>query len=174
MPALTSRMAEFHARPDDRELFTQWAFNTPTNLFDPKVMFYPTTNTVAVEREGSCIFFGPFQAVVMLESLAPKPGLSPREMAAALSKFHEGIVNICRAQNIREIYFICADERVAEFTLHHPILVEGKKTQYTEINGEMVQWAKDRGYQGPVKRTLKLKLHGPEDNLEMGDLPMAI
>lgn len=166
---LTARMAEFHARQDDRDNFTKWAHETPKNLFDPAVMFYPTTNTVVVEREieGEKVpmFFAPFQAVVMLESLAPKPGLSPREMAAVLAKFHEGIVNVCRQQRIREIYFICADERVAEFALHHPIQVAGATVKYTEINGEMVKWAKDHGYEGPIKRTLKMKLPGPEDKL---------
>lgn len=174
---LTARMAEFHARAEDRDLFTKWAFGTPNNLFDPKVMFYPTTNTVLVENGNEPIFFAPFQAVIMLESLAPKPGLTVREMAAALATFHEGIVNICKQQRIREIYFICSDDAVAEFTLNHPITVAGEKIRYTEINGEMVKWAKEHGFKpsgehGPIKRTLKLKMPGPEDKINLSAEPL--
>lgn len=173
---LSIRCAEFGTRQSDRDLFTKWVFDTPNNLFDPKVMFYATTNTVVVERQADAdsaaepIFFAPFQAVVMLESLAPKPGISPREMAAALSKFHEGVVNVCREMRIREIYFICSDDRIADFVLNHPITVAGVTIRYKEINGEMVRWAKENGFkpsdeEGPIKRTLKLKLPGPEDKL---------
>lgn len=170
---LSNRMSEFHKRQSDRDMFTEWVFGTPNNLFDQKVMFYPTTNTVVVERESEGgtqepIFFAPFQAVVMLESLAPRPGLTPREMAAALSEFHKGIVNMCRALRIREIYFVCADDTIAEFVLNHPIHVAGETIRYSEINGEMVRWAREHGFkpaEGPVKRTLKLKLPGPEDKL---------
>lgn len=167
---LTSRMAELHARKEDRDLFTKWIHETPNNLWDPKVMFYPTTNVVMVENQGDPVFFAPFQAVIMLESLAPKPGLSPRMTAAALSKFIEGIVNICRQQRIREVYFICADDNLADFALGHPIEVAGEEIRFTEINGEMVKWAKEHGFKpsgetGPIKRTLKLKLPGPEDKI---------
>jgi hypothetical protein len=172
---LSVRAAEFHARQSDRDLFTKWAFGTDNNLFDPKVTFYPTTNVLAVEKEqdgGALepIFFAPFQAVVMLESLAPSPGLSPREMAAALSKFHEGIVNVCLNLRIREIFFVCADDTITDFVLNHPFAVAGQTIRYKEINGEMVRWAKENGFkpsgdEGPIKRTLKLKLPGPEDKL---------
>lgn len=173
---LSVRAAEFHARQSDRDLFTKWAFETPNNLFDPKVTFYPTTNVLAVEHEGGNgpepIFFAPFQAAVMLESLAPKPGLSPREMAAVLSKFHEGIVNVCLNLRIREIYFVCADDTITDFVLNHPFAVAGKTIRYKEINGEMVRWAKEQGFkpsgeEGPIKRMLKLKLPGPEDMLPL-------
>lgn len=186
---LTIRAAEFHARASDRELFTKWAFDTPNNLFDPAVTFYPTTNVLAVEKplHGAAgepagasepIFFAPFQAVVMLESLAPKPGLSPREMAAAVAKFHEGVVNVCRNMRIREIFFVCADDTITEFVLNHPIRLEGwpEPIRYKEINGEMVRWAKENGFkpsgdEGPIKRTLKLKLPGPEDHLSVAGAP---
>ncbi|HWF03825.1 MAG TPA: hypothetical protein VHA06_09070 [Candidatus Angelobacter sp.] len=174
---LTSRGADF-SKKEDRDIFTEWVFNTPNNLFDQKVIFYPTTNTIMVERDGAPIFFGPFQLVVMLESLAPKPDISPREMAAALAKFHEGIVNVCRQMKLREVYFVCADERISQFVLNHPIEVAGEKIRYTEINGEkkdeqgnvvcpsLADWAKEHGYPGQIKRTLKLKLPGPEDKLK--------
>lgn len=166
MKKLTTRSAEFHKRAADRDLFTKWIFSTPNNLFDQAVMFYPTTNTVIVEDGDEPVFFAPFQAVIMLESLAPKPGLPAKELAAALSAFHEGIVNVCSHMKIREIFFVCADEAVAEFALHHRIHVAGQVIRYKEINGEMVQWAKEHGYKGPLKRTLKLKLPGPEDKLQ--------
>lgn len=177
----------------DRELFVKWVFATPNNLFDKKVMFYPTTNTIMVEKvagkapEGpqpSGVPLGepqviiPFQATVTIESIAARPGISPREMALALRKWHDALEAICRFHRIREIYFMTADDQVAEFALGRG---------YVEINGERTQagepvphvpclakWAKERGYPGPIKRVLKMKLHGPEDDLPENTVPSEV
>lgn len=161
----------------DRELFVKWVFSTPNNLFDKKVMFYPTTNTVMVEKVvgeapkgplesgksyGEPQVIIPFQATVTIESIAARPGISPREMALALRKWHDALENICKTFRIREIYFITADDSVANFALGRG---------YKEINGQterqpsLAAWAKAHGYPGPIKRVLKMKLHGPEDDL---------
>lgn len=203
---LVTRTANF-GQAIDRELFVKWVFETEQNLFDRKVMFYPTTNTLMVEKVDSaavsidvacpwclakpgdpCLevpegqlhlaraaaeqkkpeIFIPFQATVTIESIAARPGITPREMALALRKWHDGIEEVCQRLRIREIYFVVEDELVAEFALRHG---------YTEINGErgkpgdpayvagLAKWAKEHGYPGKIKRVLKMKLPGPEDKL---------
>lgn len=201
---LITRPANF-AEPADRELYVSWVFQTEQNLFDNRVMFYPTTNTIMVEKADPSLvsidvpcpwcrvkagepcldipagnlhlaraankeaqLFIPFQATVTIESIAARPGITPREMAVALRKWHDGVEEICQRFRIREIYFVVADDRVAEFALHHG---------YTEINGErgkpgepgyipsLAKWAKEHGYPAAIKRVLKMKLPGPEDKL---------
>jgi hypothetical protein len=156
------------SKKSDREPFVQFVFNTPGNLFDQKVMFYPTSNTIAVELDDVPVFFGPFHAVVMLESLAFAPDLNDRQRAVVLRRFHDGIENACINLKIREIFFVCMDPRVAEFAIGRG---------YTEINGaqkdiagnvvtpSLADWAKEHGYPGTIKRVLKMKLPGPEDAL---------
>ena len=126
---LTVEAADF-AQAGLAQKFKEWAFNTEGNLFDPDVMFYPTTNTLVVKDEaGEPELFGPFQATITLESLAPRPGISPLEMARALKKYMEGIIAIARHTGVREVNFICKDEGLVEFLegrdfelIKHPVL----------------------------------------------------
>lgn len=113
---ITIRFAE----PKDAPLFTSWVKEIQElNLFDPTVMSYPTTNLLAVDKDGEPILYMPFQAVICGESLAPKPGLSKREEAIALKRVHEGLTNIAKGTGVREIVFVCKDESFAQFITHY-------------------------------------------------------
>ena len=125
---LTVEAADF-AQPELAEKFREWVFNTPENLFDQKVMFYPTTNTLVVKKDDEPELFGPFQATITLESLAVRPGLTPMETARALKQFMEAIKAIARHTGVREINFICKDASLVEFLegrefelVKHPVL----------------------------------------------------
>jgi hypothetical protein len=106
--------------PRDADLFNDWVNRIKDlNLFDPAVMEYPGTNTLAVDINGEPALYFPFHPVIAGESLAPKPGLTPREEAVALKKLQEGLVNIAKGLGIREIYFVCKDESLGKFVEHY-------------------------------------------------------
>lgn len=97
----------------------QWLVNTPHNLFDRDVFFYPqTTTNVAFKREKK-IAFMPMQLATVLESLAINPEASPRETAQALAELVKVAVTQSRERGIKEIYFVCKDESTAEYAKRH-------------------------------------------------------
>lgn len=154
---LTSRVADF-SKAADRDPFVKWVFDTPNNMFsDTSVINYPTTNTILIEDDGKPVFFGPFHCCMVLESLAPKPGLTPLEMARVLKKFQEGVENICRATRIKEIYFVCRDNSLADFVAKHKD-AGATEPKYKEFNSQMTKWALENGYDGPVTRFFRMKM----------------
>lgn len=88
------------------------------NLFDPAVMDYPTTRTV-VAHNGEPLMYMPYQQVLMMESLAPKPGISPIEEGLALREITKSVALLASQAGIREAYFLCKDERVVKFASAH-------------------------------------------------------
>lgn len=113
------------ANEQDVPKFAEWALNTPKNLFDPGVMSYPSTRTlVAVDESDAPVLFQPFQPVFVLESLAPKPGSSPREIAISLARLNEALEGLAAAYGIREFMFLCEDQSVIDFA---------KRNGYEEI-----------------------------------------
>jgi hypothetical protein len=154
---MTSRPADF-SKASDRLPFVKWVFETPDNMFsDPSIINYPTTNTIAIEKDGELVFFGPFHCCIVLESLAPKPGLSRLDMARVLNKFQEDIETVCRATKIKEVYFVCRDKSLADFVAHHKD-PGADKPKYDEFNSPMTQWAIEHGYDGPVTRFFRMKV----------------
>lgn len=85
------------------------------NLFDPSIMNSPTTDVLCAFGETGPLMFTPRQRVVCVESLAPRPGLSPREEALALRETMKVIVYDAQKEGIGEVMFACTDERVIEF-----------------------------------------------------------
>jgi|SRR5579871_2124398 len=107
------------AEPKDAQQFVEWANHSKEiNLFDPDVMTYPTTVTLLAHTDEPLMYM-PFQAAVVMESLAPRPGLSPLEEALALREITKHVVHLGRVGGFREAYFICKDERVVEFAKKH-------------------------------------------------------
>jgi hypothetical protein len=110
---------------DDQENFIAWVWAARAiNAFDPKVISYPRTIMLTADKEvKGCptepILYLPVQPVLMLESLAPKPGISPHEEAAALGRFGELLEQISKETGIQEQYFLCKDDRVADLCVKH-------------------------------------------------------
>lgn len=104
------------AEPKDSQNYMDWLkAASDINLVDTRVYQYPTCNTVAVEKNGEPVLMNSFHAVLVMEALAPKPGLSTRDEAAALLKLYEAIRNVAEATGVREIWLACVDERVQKF-----------------------------------------------------------
>lgn len=104
----------------DAPLYADWLqAASDINLVDPGVYSYPTCNTLVVEKADEPILINSFQAVLVMEALAPKPGLSPMDEARALRKLFDKIEEIAHATGIKEVYFGCKDPRVDGFVTRH-------------------------------------------------------
>lgn len=112
MKNITVRAAE----PGDAPLYADWlTAASDINLVDQAVYSYPTCNTVVVEKEGEPVLMNSFQLCLVMEALAPKPGLSPMDEARALKKLFDGIKAVAEASGIKEVLFGCKDPRVDKF-----------------------------------------------------------
>jgi hypothetical protein len=107
------------ANQADAPQFSEWVTAArEINLFDPAVMDYPTTRTL-VAHNGEPLLYMPVQQVLMMESLAPKPGLTPIEEGLALREITKAVALLGSQASIRESYFLCKDERVVKFGAAH-------------------------------------------------------
>lgn len=106
------------AVPNDAPIYQEWAPTTKDALLDPGVLTYPSTR-VLVAHHGDPVLMMPVQTAFVLESLAVKPGLSPLEEAEALKQLTKTVAYAAGSQGVREIYFLCKDERVVEFAKRH-------------------------------------------------------
>jgi hypothetical protein len=89
------------------------------NMFDRDVLTYPKTVMLRAKSEDGNQLFIPMQSVLMFDSIAPKPGLSPRHEALALAKIGEVVDQAARDTGTRETYFFCKDDRVADLCARH-------------------------------------------------------
>ena len=118
-------MTEFTARPanaDDAEFYYDWLkASSDINLVDLRVYEYPTCNTVVIEKEGEPILMNSFHCVLMMEALAPKPGLPPKDEARALRVLFDAVTRVAQGTHQKEIWFGCSDERVIKFAQRHGV-----------------------------------------------------
>lgn len=82
---------------------------------------YPTCTTVVIEKAGEPILMTSYHAILMVEALAPQPGLSPMNEARALKTLFDGVEKAAKDLGIKEIWFGCSDERVQKFATRHGI-----------------------------------------------------
>lgn len=98
----------------DAEKFVDFVLTTPKNLFDPGIAKYPSLRTLAVDINGEPSVFIPFHPVFMVESIAHKKDISPRENVYALSKFQNTLEELAKVYGIAEIYWLCADKSLID------------------------------------------------------------
>jgi hypothetical protein len=104
------------AKPDDAQMYFDWLKEASSiNLVDTEVYGYPTCNTIVVEKDEEPILINSFHAVNMMEALAPKPGLSPKDEARALRELYDAVRRIAVFTGVREIWFACIDNRLKKF-----------------------------------------------------------
>lgn len=114
--SVTVRPAE---QKDSQTYFDWLKAASDRNLVDTGVYSYPTCNTVVVEKNNEPVLMNSFHAVIMMEALAPKPGVSPKDEAIALRELYEAIKRIADATGVREIWFVCKDEGLNKFVQKH-------------------------------------------------------
>ncbi len=118
---ISTRTSTLGAMPkEDAATFVDWVWKArEINAFDPSILTYPRTVMLTADDSEGPVLFLPVQPVLMLESLAPRPGLSPRKEALALWKLGECLEQVSRDTGIQEQYFLCKDPRVTEICSKH-------------------------------------------------------
>ena len=99
----------------DVPLLSQWLQDTPNNLADRDVFFYPQSTVNVAFKQDKKLAFMPIQLAAVLESLAINPANTERETALALAELTKAAVLQSRERGVKEIYFVCKDESTAEF-----------------------------------------------------------
>lgn len=98
------------ARPDEAKQFLDWEMQNPSNGFDAEVVRFPSTFTLcAYDRTGPLAYM-PIQSPYMLESMAIRPGLNTKTVAATMKEFTQAVVTQAHAQGRGEIYFLGTDD----------------------------------------------------------------
>ena len=106
--------------PEDAKRFSEWVWAMRgLNMFDPSVISYPRTVMLRASNEADPLLFVPLQSVLMFDSIAPKPGLSPRQEALCLRRIDQKVESLAKDSQHREVYFICRDDRVADLCARH-------------------------------------------------------
>jgi hypothetical protein len=121
MYKITTRVSSVADFPmPDQEKFVDWIWSArKINCFDPDILLYPRTILYTAEDQDGPLLYLPVQPVLMLESLAPRPGVSPRKEALALWKLGEMLEETSRITGIQEQYFLCKDQRVVDICSRH-------------------------------------------------------
>jgi len=108
------------AEPKDAPNYADWLeAASDINLVDKAVYSYPTCNTLVVEKSDEPVLMNSFQLCIVMEALAPKPGLPPMDEARALKALFDSIKRVAEASGIKEVLFGCKDPRVDKFVTRH-------------------------------------------------------
>jgi hypothetical protein len=106
--------------PEDAGTFLKWVVANEGNEFDPEPVTYPDSFTLCAFDETGPLAFLPVQQPMfvepqMLESFAPKPGLSPALRAAALKELIQACITIGFMKGTGEMYFLGTNEATNRF-----------------------------------------------------------
>lgn len=106
------------AEEKDAATYAEWLSKaSDINLVDRGVYTYPTAQHLVVERDGAQQLMNSVHAVLVMEALAPRPGITPMQEARALDELFEKVKEVARAAGIKEVMFGCKDERLEKFLL---------------------------------------------------------
>lgn len=89
------------------------AANSKRNAFDPDVLEYPLTTTLAAHSNGTTYAYMPVNPVLMLESIGMTNGHTPQEQANAVMEMTKTAAALGHINGYREVYFLASDETTA-------------------------------------------------------------
>jgi hypothetical protein len=92
------------AKPDEATQFTEWSLSTRQNGLDPDIANYPNLRTLTIELDGEPAIYVPIHPVLVIESVAVRPGLTPRQYITSLLQAKSTIEQIARGYGIAEIH----------------------------------------------------------------------
>ena len=101
-------------------MYFLWAEeNADKNEFDPAVALFPSSTTWCAYDKDGPLAYQTLQQPIMLESLAPRPGLTPVQVASCLKELTQNAVTFAHSRGSGEIYFLASDDSTAEFAANH-------------------------------------------------------
>jgi hypothetical protein len=115
------------AQPSDAKKLEEWLSTTKGNLYDPDIFKAPTLTAACAYNEEGPVAYLPAQSVLVLESLAVKPGAPPLENGQAFRDLVKAMELVASQRQIREILFVCSDENVVKVAQNHGFEVLGDK-----------------------------------------------
>ena len=107
------------AGPQEVEQIAEWLQATPNNLFDKDILGYPSLRVICSYNGEGPEAYLPSQRVLMLESLATKPGIEPMAAAQAFRDLVKGQELVASQEGVKELYFVCRDPNVIDVAKHH-------------------------------------------------------
>jgi hypothetical protein len=107
------------AEPSDALNAAEWIQSTPSNNLDPAVAAYPLLYTFAVEDEHGPLLYVPTHPVLMIESVAVRPGTTPRQYIEGLLEAKSATAHQAQQLHIREIYTSSGYEPMAKTLRRH-------------------------------------------------------
>lgn len=107
------------ATTEDAPKFVEWTQTTADNMFDRDISGYPSLRTLAIDKDGRTDLYVPFHPVLMVESLAHRPGIERKDNARALRKFQDTAEELAKGYGMAEIYWLCKDETLINFSERH-------------------------------------------------------
>lgn len=107
-------------------MFLDWNLeNADKSQFDPDVPLYPSSTTwCAYDKTGPLVFQTIQQPIMiteplMLESIAPRPGLHPNQVSLSLKELTQNAITIAHCKGAGEIYYLSSDPETDEFAANH-------------------------------------------------------
>ena len=107
-------------RPDEAQIFFDWSVeNADKSQFDPVVALFPSSSTWCAYDSTGPLAYQTLQQPIMLESVAPRPGLTPVQMASCLKELTQNAVTQASVRGVGEILFLGSDEDTNLFASSH-------------------------------------------------------
>src|SRR5947208_2865916 len=92
------------ATPADAEQFTQWLGSTPHNGLDPSIATYPSLQTLKISMGGEPVLYVPAHVGLIIESVAARPGITPRQYIESLLVAEQATEALARHYQLSEIH----------------------------------------------------------------------
>ena len=114
-------MKKFEAKaldPQNGQTYLDWLnAASDINLVDWPTLKYPSALHIEVDADEEPVLITTVHPVLVIEALAPKPGIDPKVEALALRKLYETAKALCDKFGLAEIHFQCEDPTLAKFIL---------------------------------------------------------
>lgn len=124
------------AQPEDAAQLKEWLETTEGNLYDPSIFKAKSLVATCAYNGDGPVAYLPAQNVLVLESLAVKPGAPPFDTAPAFKDLVKAMELIASQRGIREIMFVCKDSSVIGVACSHGFEVLGDKQE----DGSIKPW----------------------------------
>ena len=96
--------------PGEADLFYGWSKeNADKSGFDPAVPLFRSSTTWCAYDSTGPLVYQTLQQPVMLESVAPRPGLSPVQIASCLKELTQNAITQAHSRGAGEIYYLGTD-----------------------------------------------------------------